>query len=286
MGKEIKDLKDIQALSLTVLKRFDEICQKNGFKYFLAYGTLIGAIRHNGFIPWDDDIDVMMPRKDFNRFIAYTEKHKKELYPLKLHNRRNTENYYYGIPRFSDMKYQYTVIDNYEKGFDIGVFIDIYPLDNFGNNREDAERLFKKCRQMNREFDWYVNTISKVSFIRTLVRKTMHCLMHIKYKKDYKNEIDKRIEKYILNNTSEDDKYIGVVLWASKIWQYDKSKLQGLKTVRHKFEDYEFNIPAAYDYMLKKGYGDYMQLPKEEDRHPYHNYRIQVRDNLENNISD
>ena len=85
-----------------------------------------------------------------------------------------------------------------------------------------------------------------------------------------------------MSSTSENDKYIGVVSWAGKIYRYEKSKMQELKTIRHKYEKYEFNIPAAYDYMLRYVYGDYMQLPKEEERHPYHNYRIFVRDNIEN----
>ena len=131
-------LAEIQNKSLEVLIKFDELCAQNDFKYWLTYGTLIGAIRHDGFIPWDDDIDVMMPRDDFNRFIKFAIEHEEDLYPFKIHNRANTKNYWYGIPRFSNMKYKYIVEDNYEKPFDIGVFIDIYPLDNYGNTKKEA----------------------------------------------------------------------------------------------------------------------------------------------------
>ena len=98
-------LQECQQEALKVLIKFDEICKKNNFKYFLIYGTLIGAIRHNGFIPWDDDLDVMMPREDFDKFVRYAKDNAKGLLPFKLCDRSNTENYCYGIPRFSNLEF-------------------------------------------------------------------------------------------------------------------------------------------------------------------------------------
>lgn len=69
-------LEDIKKISLDILKKVAKICDDNGFRYVLAYGTLIGAIRHHGFIPWDDDIDIQMPRPDYERFLTYMETHK------------------------------------------------------------------------------------------------------------------------------------------------------------------------------------------------------------------
>ena len=126
MHKELS-LEECKHVSLQVLIKFDQICKVKGLRYYLMYGTLIGAIRHNGFIPWDDDIDVMMPRQDFDQFIKYCADHSEELWPLKLHTRANTAKYSYGIPRFSDMTYRYNNLDATGEELDIGAFIDVYP---------------------------------------------------------------------------------------------------------------------------------------------------------------
>lgn len=75
-------LREIQLASLEILKVIDSICRANGFRYYLAYGTLIGAVRHHGFIPWDDDIDIQMPRPDYDLFLQYFDGHREELKPL------------------------------------------------------------------------------------------------------------------------------------------------------------------------------------------------------------
>ena len=136
-------LRECQQQMLRVLLRFDEICKENKFKYFLYGGTLIGAVRHNGYIPWDDDTDVMMPRSDFDKFIQFAKDNEKVLYPFRLCDRANTKNYYYGIPRFSNMEFRYVVDNEHEKTFDIGTFIDIYPLDNDCDTKSDAVKLRK-----------------------------------------------------------------------------------------------------------------------------------------------
>ena len=64
-------IEDIQEVSLNILKQITSVCEREGFRYTLAYGTLIGAVRHKGFIPWDDDIDIQMPRPDYERFLKY-----------------------------------------------------------------------------------------------------------------------------------------------------------------------------------------------------------------------
>ena len=273
----VLSLEEIQKQSLEVLSQFDEICTKNGFKYWLTYGTLIGAIRHNGFIPWDDDIDVMMPRDDFKRFVEFAQENERRLYPLKLHNRANTKNYWYGIPRFSNMNYKYIVEDKYEKQFDIGVFIDIYPLDNFGNTIEDAKRIFNKCRFFNRKYDWYINSISQGGFFRSLAKLILHIIVRIKEGANYSQRIDQEIVEYICQNTSNSDEFLGMVAFAGKIVRYDKRIVGDIDIVRHDFSGKQFNIPKEYDYILRQSFGDHMILPPEGERHPTHNYRVEIR---------
>ena len=237
----VLSLEEIQKQSLEVLSRFDEICTKNGFKYWLTYGTLIGAIRHNGFIPWDDDIDVMMPRDDFNRFIEFTQENERSLYPLKLHNRANTKNYWYGIPRFSNMNYKYIVEDKYEKQFDIGVFIDIYPLDNFGNTIEDAKRIFNKCRFFNRKYDWYINSISQGGFFRSLAKLILHIIVRIKEGANYSQRIDQEIvaSKSLIQSLSKCRQYTDLLQYShchqNSQEEHNSRKVYSGKEVAHTF---------------------------------------------------
>lgn len=79
---QLISMKEVQKGSLEILKKIDEICNQLNLKYYLAYGTLIGAIRHKGFIPWDDDVDIMMPRKDYDSLVQYFIDHKEELKDL------------------------------------------------------------------------------------------------------------------------------------------------------------------------------------------------------------
>lgn len=272
---ESLSLAESQQASLKVLIKFDEICKEQGFRYFLIYGTLIGAIRHNGFIPWDDDIDVMMPREDFDKFVKYALDHEKDLYPFRLHTRGNTKNYYYGIPRFSDLTYRYISIDDWDADFDIGVFIDVYPWDNYGNSREDAENIWKDVSGKNNGYKRYLLSKNrKDNFIKSVVRKCASLYYRITKGKGYDKKIDSEIRDYILSHTSESDKYYGHIAWAQGIRQFEKSKLMDLKAVPHEFAGHTFDIPAAYDYLLTTSYKNYMELPPEKDRHPTHDYKI------------
>ncbi len=98
-------LNEIQAVELENLKIIDRICQEQGLTYYLAYGTLLGAVRHQDFIPWDDDTDIWMPRRDYEAFIAYCE-HALPT-PYRIVNRENTPGYPYGLARFSNQDYEF-----------------------------------------------------------------------------------------------------------------------------------------------------------------------------------
>ena len=93
---------EVQKTALNVLKRLTEICDELNLKYVLAWGTLIGAVRHQGFIPWDDDIDIMMPRDDYDRLLAYFSEHKDELLPYEALTMETRKNYPHMICRISD----------------------------------------------------------------------------------------------------------------------------------------------------------------------------------------
>lgn len=92
--------KEMQEVELEILKVLSKICEEQKLDYFLMYGTLLGAARHKGFIPWDDDLDIMMKRSDYDKLIEYLIEHEKELAPYKLFSKSNNANYPFMISRF------------------------------------------------------------------------------------------------------------------------------------------------------------------------------------------
>ena len=145
MEKELT-LQEIQQETFKVLCKIKEIFDANGWKYYLAYGTLIGAIRHNGFIPWDDDIDIFVPRSDYEKFIDYCIKNKDAIYPFELIHYRTNKNYIFTIGRFSDSRYK---IDyNTKKAYGLGLFVDLYPLDFYDLN---DKKTISKINRINKK---------------------------------------------------------------------------------------------------------------------------------------
>ncbi len=121
--REELNIRETQAVSLEILKKVADICEQNGLRYVLQYGTLLGAVRHKGYIPWDDDVDIMMPRPDYEALLAYFKEHASELDHLQFFEPRTCKDYPYMIGRISDDRYQIDM-DN-EKPYGMGVFIDV-----------------------------------------------------------------------------------------------------------------------------------------------------------------
>lgn len=271
MNKEL-NLREIQQASLDVLIFFDRICKRLNLKYFLAYGTLIGAIRHNGFIPWDDDIDVWMHRRDLVILKRYFFEHSEELKPYKYCCRENTKFYQYYIPRISNMNYRFVTKSKGNISPEIGVFIDIYPLDNYGKTINEGKRLERKISRINTLYIAYIDGKSYSGGIHTLFKRLAHSYMNLRHGKSYSKKVNDRIDKLLEKYTSDTDSLIGVPTWETYKKIYPKDFFR--ESEYHLFENIKFPIPKDYDMILKMTYGDYMKLPSAERRIPHHDYYI------------
>ena len=129
------NFREAQLGAYEILKFLDKFCRENNLKYFLMYGSLIGAVRDKGIIPWDDDIDIMMPRPDYDRLIQICAS--KDIAPFKLFEKSLVSKYPHPIARMSDQRYKID-FEN-EKDYGIGLFVDIYPLDGVGNDFAKAQ---------------------------------------------------------------------------------------------------------------------------------------------------
>lgn len=271
MSIDIKNqlcIKDIQHVSLSILKSITKECEEQGLRYSLAFGTLIGAIRHKGFIPWDDDVDIMMPRPDYERLLKYLAIH--PIKNLKVFNHKTTSNYLYGITRICDTRYR--IIEEGRVDCGMGVFVDIYPLDGLADDYKDAKKEIMKNdgdRDIVCQLIWensrklFVSWGLKASvqhFFNTLVRR-FHGTQY------YLSRMEQRSMSKLFNSY----KYVGVPNWNWTRCVFQRSWFD--KFVKVHFEDGDFYAVSAYAEMLREEYGDYMQLPPMEQRVYHHCYK-------------
>lgn len=271
MAEELT-IKETQAVSLEILKIIADICDEQNLRYSLIYGTLIGAIRHHGYIPWDDDVDIMMPRPDYDKLLAYLKNNIKQYPYLKVFNHQECKEYPYMITRISDDRYVIKMKN--EKEFGMGIFIDIYPYDGLGETKKEAvsygmkgDRLSSLCYQSTREHFAIETTTSK---FRKMIKYPVYLLSKLIGKEFFQNKLEKlaNLKNY------ETSRYIGCVVWLSGGEKDIFLKKWFDETIIVPFDKYEFRVPKYYDKVLRHGYGDYMKLPPEKDRIGHHYFKV------------
>ncbi len=267
---EMKELslQEIQQESFKVLLKFKEICEENNLQYFLAYGTLIGAIRHKGFIPWDDDIDVWMPRPDYEKFVQYCIDNEEALGCFTLKHYRTCKEYIYPIARLVDTRYKIDYTGAKEYG--LGLFLDIYPLD--GINVNDKKHM-KKLRMLMRKIACvyspkYVPAQKKW---KNLFKYPYYILNRGRLQKLLK-KCDKLAQKYPIEKSD----FFECMTWECR---YDYNKADIAEAIKLEFNGVDFDAPVGYDAVLKKVYGDYMQLPPESEQIAHHFYKAYKKEN-------
>lgn len=260
--KEI-NLNQQKEISLDALKALHSFCVKNNLKYSLFYGTLLGAIRHNGFIPWDDDIDVAMPREDYNFFISHFGTQRFGVKSCE------TDKYYYlpwaKIYDKNTLKIEpvYTNIK-----FQIGFNIDLFPLDYVENLKEYLKIRKKEKPTLKLFFLGRHIPRSKHTFIRFIEQALLFPFNF------FNPRLANKINLFVLKRHKKKDNFFFV---DNDIFVKKDNKLflgdlfNDLKL--HKFENDYFYITKYYDDTLYKCYGDYMQLPPLEERIVHHSYK-------------
>lgn len=272
MMKRELTTKETQNISLEILHTISEICEDHHLRYSLIYGTLIGAIRHHGFIPWDDDVDIMMPRPDYDQLLTYLKEHINDYPHYKVFNHDECPDYPYMITRISDDRYK-IVMEN-EKPYGMGVFIDIYPYDGLGKTKKEAvkyglkgDRLSSLCYQATRDHFAIETTTS-------LFRKIFKFPVYLYAKLRGKDYFQEKLKKLSGLKSYADSEYVGCVVWLSGGDQDICPRSWFDETILVPFENYEFRVPKQYEDVLHHNYGDYMKLPPEKDRTGHHCFKV------------
>jgi len=259
-------LKKLQKTEFEILLEIVRICEKHNLMYFLIGGTLLGAIRHKGFIPWDDDLDIAMPRKDYTKFLDIC---KDDLHPNYFLHCTKTDKTYW--QPFAKIKKNGTVFEqdahvaiNTHKG----IFVDIFPLDNACKQKSIVQYFQALTTKSIRTILIYKRGLiikKKKIFLRIisfLVSPLPICLM---------TQIQEKIMRY---NTNPQSRFF--INLASN-YNYTKQtipKEDYLPPQRVVFEGMLFNAPNNWNYILTRIYGDYMKLPPPEKRSTHQPVRI------------
>ena len=253
----------LQKVQLEIATVVKDICEKNGIRYFLAYGTLIGAVRHDGFIPWDDDIDIMMPYPDLLKF----EQACKTDLP---------QGYFYQSPQ-TDPEYRLSIMrvckdntlliekDKMNKNIHHGIFVDIYPLYGAAPKNKRKLQVFRAMKRALYLLDEPVQNHG------TLMRLGSSFLLKTKTQKG-KARAEKKLFEKISKYDYDTSDTVACLDSAVSVMRTEYKREWFGNGVMHKFGETEFMIPENADAVLRAYFGDYMQLPPEEERKPHHDF--------------
>ena len=262
-------------IQLDILLFFDDFCKQNKLHYSLGEGSLIGAVRHKGFIPWDDDIDLLMPRKDYDKFInIYNGKYR--LISLKTEKR-----WWSCYSRLTDER---TIVEwnNFQESYH-GLWIAILPIDNYPDDPNEWKKISSKI-DLIKKMGYQKKAQEKIAFYQYdknvgFLRNIKRILKRMLLKSMPNHIIGRRLKSLItkFNNTQTKNKGSMACVWHAP-WVFPATVFSSYIEVE--FEGYKFPAIKDYDIYLRCQYGNYMQLPPVQERIPKHNYRVYWKDNI------
>lgn len=267
--RKVNNLKEIQDLELEILDYVTKVCDENGLRYFLAGGTLLGAVRHNGFIPWDNDVDISMPRPDYNRLIEVMEKQPIGRY--RILRPQNKNDYYYPFAKVVDTKTKLVELTRSNSVSNMGLYIDIFPIDTVPSDRNTA---VERLHYVNK---WGIKIAGSVASAKDLsvFRKITHFIWYGLFRILGRERCIEKIESKLAYDQFGSTGYIASTYGLreeKEIIEYSAFS----STVKLPFEGKEYECPAGYDRYLKQMYGDYMKLPPEKDRIAPHDVEVYI----------
>ncbi len=263
-------LEDVQKIELEILLEFDRICKKHGLSYQLFAGTLLGAIRHKGFIPWDDDIDVCMQRSEYNKLLDIVDQELKADYFFQtVKTDKNYLNLFAKIRKNNTLFMERSVsqLDMHH-----GVYIDIFPFDNIEPESMSGRFHIWSIQKMDALFKYRLKARHQVNKfgLKKVLGKLKYLI--VIYFPIPKSKIEKKVLKYMQKYNHKETMYVADLSNPSKksLESFVRKRKSLNESIDAKFEGQIFKIPKDYDEILTRAYGDYMKLPIEKERVSHH----------------
>lgn len=265
MGKNI-NVEELKMIQLKILDSIDDFCKKKEIQYFLFSGTLIGAVRHKGYIPWDDDVDICMKRKDYNRFFSEFNHQRSDA--LKAISAETEKSYYLASGKVIDTG---TVIEEENNcAMPIGVYVDVFPMDNLPADD-------RKLKRLNYQIDIYrkmlvlksVPVSDRRSAVKNCILKVSSFLLKPITMQHIITKITELATSYNEDDTCNRIADISVFTYGMKE-VFPRKDFE--KATQLEFEGKMYSAPENYKHVLSNMYGDYMKLPPIEKQTSHHHF--------------
>jgi lipopolysaccharide cholinephosphotransferase len=264
------NLTEIRTFQLKILNEVASFCEKNNIRYSLYFGTLLGAVRHQGYIPWDDDIDIMMPRSDYNKFISTFKTPKNE---FRVKSSLDDDSYPYTFAKVEKVKSK--LIEFIDLPYDIGINIDVFPIDGVPEEQKLFDKFFKILKLKN---DLLLTKAVKIDFRNRGVFKNLILLfMKLIFKIVSHKTIIKSINKMITKNEFVESKYVMACCFFG-IKKHQKLRREIYEEfIDMDFESKKYKVIKHYDDYLKMQYDNYMELPPVNEQVAHHLFKAYLR---------
>ena len=258
----------LQECQLEILKAFIEVCQKNNLTYYLVGGTALGAVRHKGFIPWDDDIDVGMPRKDYDKFITLQKDFKD---PYFIQTYQTDDNYIYNYAKVRNSNT--TFIENFfvDTRINHGVWIDVFPLDGFSTTYTDPKKFKHKVNSTwHQVWMMFPYCLKRKVHLKTFWKDIPLNLIALLFSPlNYNHYRNKHIDKKVTKLNYEDSVQVGNFFGTNPTKEAMPKEI--FEEGSHgTFEGIDVVLPKDPDKYLTLLFGDYMKLPPKEKQVGHH----------------